>query len=76
METTDGIDRVFDRIRLLDGEVKEIHSFYYPVHYKQTASEKTPRRMFESGRVPVSKLTLCETASRASLGRKTPNDEF
>ena len=30
METTDGIDRVFDRIRVLDGEVKEIHSFYYP----------------------------------------------
>src|ERR1700685_1563807 len=30
METTEGIDRVFDRIRLLDGEVKEIHSFYYP----------------------------------------------
>ena len=30
METTDGIDRVFDRIRLLDGELKEIHSFYYP----------------------------------------------
>jgi hypothetical protein len=30
METTDGTDRVFDRIRLLDGEVKEIHSFYYP----------------------------------------------
>ena len=25
METTDGIDGVFDRIRLLDGEVKEIH---------------------------------------------------
>lgn len=30
METTDGIDRVFDRIRVLDGELKEIHSFYYP----------------------------------------------
>ena len=30
METTDGTDHVFDRIRLLDGEVKEIHSFYYP----------------------------------------------
>jgi len=30
METADGIDRVFDRIRLLDGDVKEIHSFYYP----------------------------------------------
>ena len=30
METSDGIDRVFDRIRVLDGELKEIHSFYYP----------------------------------------------
>lgn len=30
METTEGIDRVFDRIRVLDGELKEIHSFYYP----------------------------------------------
>jgi hypothetical protein len=30
METTDGIDRVFDRIRVVDGELKEIHSFYYP----------------------------------------------
>jgi hypothetical protein len=38
MEMTDGIDRVFDRIRLLDGEVKEIHSFYY-ARPLQTASE-------------------------------------
>ena len=30
METTEGTDRVFDRIRVLDGELKEIHSFYYP----------------------------------------------
>jgi hypothetical protein len=30
METTDGIDRVFDCIRVLDGELKEIHSFYHP----------------------------------------------
>jgi len=30
METSDGVDRVFDRIRVLDGELKEIHSFYYP----------------------------------------------
>ncbi len=30
METIDGVDRVFDRIRVLDGELKEIHSFYYP----------------------------------------------
>ena len=30
METTDGTDRVFDRIRVVDGELKEIQSFYYP----------------------------------------------
>jgi len=30
METTEGIDHVFDRIRVADGELKEIHSFYYP----------------------------------------------
>ena len=30
METIDGIDHVFDRIRVLNGELKEIHSFYYP----------------------------------------------
>ena len=30
METTEGIDHVFDRIRVLDGDLKEIHSFYYP----------------------------------------------
>ena len=30
METTDGTNRVFDRIRVLDGELKEIQSFYYP----------------------------------------------
>jgi len=30
METTDGIDRVFDRIRVVNDELKEIHSFYYP----------------------------------------------
>jgi SnoaL-like domain len=30
METADGIDRVFDRIRVVNGELKEIHSFYYP----------------------------------------------
>jgi hypothetical protein len=30
METVDGVDHVFDRIRVMDGELKEIHSFYYP----------------------------------------------
>lgn len=30
MVTINGTDRVFDRIRVLDGELKEIHSYYYP----------------------------------------------
>jgi hypothetical protein len=30
METVNGTDHVFDRIRVVDGELKEIHSFYYP----------------------------------------------
>ncbi len=44
METTDGIDRVFDRIRLLDRELKEIHSFYYRAQCKRTASRFEWRR--------------------------------
>jgi hypothetical protein len=30
METIFGVDQVFDRVRVCDGELKEIHSFYYP----------------------------------------------
>ena len=30
METSDGINRVFDRIRVVDGEIQAIDSFYYP----------------------------------------------
>jgi len=30
METTFGVDQVFDRVHVCDGELKEIHSFYYP----------------------------------------------
>jgi hypothetical protein len=30
METVNGVDHVFDSIRVLEGELKEIHSFYYP----------------------------------------------
>lgn len=30
METAEGIDHVFDRIRVADGELKETHSLYYP----------------------------------------------
>jgi hypothetical protein len=25
-----GVDQVFDRVHVCDGELKEIHSFYYP----------------------------------------------
>ena len=30
METIFGIDQVFDRLHVCDGELREIHSFYYP----------------------------------------------
>jgi len=30
METVNGVDHVFDRIHILDGEIKGIHTFYYP----------------------------------------------
>jgi hypothetical protein len=30
METVDGVDHVFDRIHIVDGEIKGIHAFYYP----------------------------------------------
>jgi ketosteroid isomerase-like protein len=30
METVNGIDHVFDRIHIVDGQIKAIHAFYYP----------------------------------------------
>ena len=30
METIFGVDQVCDRVHVCDGELKEIHSFYYP----------------------------------------------
>lgn len=30
METIHGTDRVFDRLRVVNGQLKEIQSFYYP----------------------------------------------
>jgi hypothetical protein len=30
METVNGVDHVFDRIHIVDGEIKGIHAFYYP----------------------------------------------
>ena len=30
METVNGLDYVFDRIQVVDGEIKDIHTFYYP----------------------------------------------
>jgi hypothetical protein len=30
METTKGINHVFDRIHIVDGEIQGIHTFYYP----------------------------------------------
>ncbi len=36
METVNGIDHVFDRIHIVDGQIKSIHAFYY--------SEQPPER--------------------------------
>ena len=30
METVNGLDRVCDRIHIVDGQIKSIHAFYYP----------------------------------------------
>jgi len=30
METVNGVDHCFDRIQVVDGEIKDIHTFYYP----------------------------------------------
>lgn len=30
METVNGVDHVFDWIQVVDGEIKRIHTFYYP----------------------------------------------
>ena len=30
METLNGIDHVSDRIQVVDGEINDIHTFYYP----------------------------------------------
>lgn len=30
METVNGVNHVFDRIHIVDGEIKGIHTFYYP----------------------------------------------
>ena len=30
METVNGVDHVFDRIHIINGEIKGIHTFYYP----------------------------------------------
>ena len=32
METVNGVDHVFDRIHLVNGEIKGVHAFYYPQH--------------------------------------------
>ena len=30
METMNGVDHVFDRINIVDGQIQAIHAFYYP----------------------------------------------
>ena len=37
METVNGVDHVFDRIHIVDGQIKSIHAFYYS---EQTTEEQ------------------------------------
>ena len=37
METANGVDHVFDKIHIVDGQIKAIHAFYYS---EQTAEEQ------------------------------------
>jgi hypothetical protein len=39
METVNGVDHVFDRINVVDGQIKAIHAFYYP---EQPPEGQTP----------------------------------
>jgi hypothetical protein len=32
METVNGVDHLFDKIHIVDGEIKGVHAFYYPRH--------------------------------------------
>jgi hypothetical protein len=36
METVNGVDHVFDRIHIIEGEIKGIHAFYYPQETPET----------------------------------------
>ncbi len=29
-ETVNGVDHLFDRVHIVDGEIKGVHAFYYP----------------------------------------------
>ena len=41
METVSGVDHVFDRIHIVDGQIKAIHAYYYPA---QPLRDKPGRR--------------------------------
>jgi hypothetical protein len=48
METVNGVDRIFDRIHIVDGQIKSIHAFYYP--------EAIPEGKIESANSAVTEL--------------------
>jgi hypothetical protein len=41
METVNGVDHVFDRIHIVDGQIKAIHAFYYPEHRPRGEQSRT-----------------------------------
>jgi hypothetical protein len=59
METIFGVDQVFDRVHVCDGELKEIHSFYYP-------QPNQPRELLEAELRP-SRASCCVVVKAISL---------
>jgi hypothetical protein len=44
METVNEVDHVFDRIHIVDGQIKAIHAFYYPEQPPDLGTRHSPAR--------------------------------
>jgi hypothetical protein len=69
METVNGVDHLFDKIHIVDGEIKGVHAFYYPRHSLdwQHSSRNTITRQWPSHAIgPDWVETIAERIALAS----------
>jgi hypothetical protein len=59
METVNGVDHVFDRIHIVDGQIKSIHAFYYS---EQTAEEQSSRQ-YDNGQPLWLPIVILQTTA-------------